>query len=63
VLPIACDKVAVRKVLTELLDRALGKLRQAVSNAEFDRTRAVWDAVRGMLFVRTARLRTATSCS
>jgi hypothetical protein len=37
----------VRKVLTELLDLALGKLREAIlSNVEFDRTSGAWDAVR-----------------
>jgi hypothetical protein len=44
--PIPCDKIAVRKVLTELLDLALGKLREAIlGNVEFDRTSTVWDAL------------------
>jgi hypothetical protein len=44
---ILCDKIAVRKVLTDLLDHSLGKLREAtLRNPEFDRTSAVWDAVR-----------------
>ena len=44
---IVCDKIAVRKVLADLLDHSLGQLREAtLRNPEFDRTSAVWDAVR-----------------
>ena len=37
----------MRKVLTELLDLALGKLREAIlGSVEFDRTSGAWDAAR-----------------